>query len=188
MMRRILMVATGAAVLGTACSGEEPRSGNDGAASLSGADSIAAVKSFRAGDVVIENVVAPAPVPASGGPAPIAVYFVVRNEGATADTLDSIEITTGSASLHQQTGAGGAMETMVPLAFAAIPPGESLRFAPGGRHVMIEGLVRPLTVGDVLPMTMVFRRSGRAAVAARVVSYGELEGVLSSGAGEHAGH
>lgn len=186
-MRRIL-AALGAAAIGAACSGGGAGDAADSAANLSGADSIAAVKTYRAGDLVIENVVAPAPVPASGGPAPIAVYFVVRNEGATADTLDGIEITAATASLHQQTGAGGAMETMVPLAFAAIPAGESLQFAPGGRHVMIEGLARPIGAGDVLPMTMVFRRAGRAPVAARVVSYGDLEGVLSSGAGEHAGH
>lgn len=186
-MRRLLALALGA-VAGTACTGDGGGEAGDTPANLSGADSIAAVKTYRTGDLVIENVVAPAPVPTSGGPSPIAVYFVVRNEGATADTLDGIEITAGTASLHQQTGAGGAMETMVPLAFAAIPAGESLRFAPGGRHVMIEGLARPIVAGDVLPMTMVFRRSGRAPVAARVVSYGDLEGVLSSGPGEHTGH
>jgi copper(I)-binding protein len=188
-MRRLTLVAAWTAVaIAAACGGGESGSGADTAAGLSGADSIAAVKSYRAGDLVVENVVAPAPVPTSGGPSPIAVYFVVRNTGATADTLDAIEITGGTATLHQQTGTGGAMETMVPLAFAAIPAGESLRFAPGGRHVMIEGLARPVTAGDVLPMTMLFRRSGRAPVSARVVRYGELEGVLSSGAGEHTGH
>lgn len=188
MRRRSVVAASAAVMLLAGCGGGESRSGEEAAATLSGADSIAAVKSYRTGDIVVENVVAPAPVPTSDGTAPVAVYFHIRNEGATADTLDAIEITAGTASLHQQTGAGGAMETMVPLAFAAIPAGETMRFAPGGRHVMIEGLARPVTVGDVLPMTMVFRRAGRAPVAARVVTYGQLEGVLSGGAAEHAGH
>lgn len=188
MRGRAVVAAWCATLLVGACGGEDAGGTGGAAATLSGADSIAAVRSYRTGDIVIENVVAPAPVPTTGGPAPIAVYFVVRNDGAAADTLDAVEITGGTASLHQQTGAGGAMETMVPLAFAAIPGGESMRFAPGGRHVMIEGLARPVKEGDVLPMTMVFRRSGRAPVSARVVSYGQLEGVLSSGTGEHAGH
>ena len=113
-MRRLLALALGA-VAGTACTGDGGVAAGDTAANLSGADSIAAVKTYRTGDLVIENVVAPAPVPTSGGPSPIAVYFVVRNEGATADTLDGIEITAGTASLHQQTGAGGAMEVKLEL-------------------------------------------------------------------------
>lgn len=150
-------------------------------------DSIAAVNTFRAARLVIEDVVAPAPIPAGQGAPPIAVYFRIRNEGAAADTLDRIEITGGTATLHQQAGSGGGMGTMVPLTFAVLPAGETIRFAPGGRHVMIGGLARPVTIGDVLPMTMVFRHAGPAPVAARVVSYGDLESVLS-GATVHTGH
>lgn len=148
----------------------------------------AVVNAFRAGALVVENVVAPAPIPAGDSAPPIAVYFFIRNDGPVADTLDAIEITGATASLHQQAGTGTGMETMVPLAYAVLPPGETLRFAPGGRHVMVQGIAAPVAVGDVLPMTMVFRGAGRAPVSARVVSYGDLEAILSTGAAAHVAH
>lgn len=147
-----------------------------------------AVNTFRTGGLVVENVVAPAPIPAGERGAPVAVYFFIRNEGPIADTLDAIEIAGGTASLHQQAGTGTGMETMVPLAFAVLPAGETVRFVPGGRHVMIQGVAAPVTLGDMLPMTMVFRGAGRAPVSARVVSYGDLEAILSTGAAAHVAH
>ena len=180
------LVALAGVVALVACGDERTESRDTAAVSIKSADSIAAVTPFYSGHLVIENVVAPQPVPAGNGAPPVAVYFTVRNTGTRADTLVAIEVTAATATLHQQTGTGGGMETMVPLTFAVIPPGESIRFAPGGRHVMIEELTRPLAVGEVIPMTMIFARAGRAAVGARVITYGDLEHVLSGD--EHAGH
>ncbi|HET9454335.1 MAG TPA: copper chaperone PCu(A)C [Gemmatimonadaceae bacterium] len=175
-----------AATVIIACSdGSTPRDGGDPRAATGRG---AVVNTFRTGGLVVENVVAPAPIPAGEGGAPIAVYFFIRNEGPVADTLDTIEITGGTASLHQQAGTGTGMETMVPLAFAVLPPGETLRFVPGGRHVMVQGVAAPVTLGDTLPITMVFRVAGRAPVSARVVSYGDLESILSTGAAAHVAH
>lgn len=165
--------------------GSTPRDGDD---SRARAGRRTVVNTVRVGDLVVENVVAPAPIPAGEGGAPIAVYFLIRNEGPVADTLDTMEITGGAASLHQQAGTGTGMETMVPLAFAVLPPGETLRFVPGGRHAMIQGVTAPVTLGDTLPLTMVFRGAGRAPVSARVVSYGDLESILSTGAAAHVAH
>lgn len=167
------------------CGGTEANRA-DTAASPVKADSIADATTYAAGDLRIENVVAPKPAPVPDGAPPIAVYFTVRNVGPQADTLLGVEITGGTATLHQQTGTGDGIQTMVPLAFAVVPAGETIRFFPGGRHVMIEGLTRPLEVGEVLPMTMVFRRAGRAAVGARVITYGDLDDVLVPD--EHTGH
>ena len=46
------------------------------------------------------------------------------------------------------------MVHMTPLARAAVPPGDSLVFAPAGRHVMLDGLVRALRPGDRLPLVL----------------------------------
>ena len=165
--------------------GGKARDTGDARAAVSGG---AVVNAYRAGALVVENVVAPSPIPAGESAPPIAVYFFIRNEGTVADTLEAIEVPGAAASLHQQAGTGTGMETMVPLAFAVLPPGETLRFVPGGRHVMIQGLAAPVTLGDVLPMTMVFRGAGRAPVSARVVSYGDLESILSTGAAAHVAH
>jgi periplasmic copper chaperone A len=144
---------------------------------------------YRAGSLSIHDVVAPAPVPAVDGAAPMAVYFIVMNEGAEADTLDAVEVARAQASLHDPVPLRGTgMEAMQRIETASIPAGETLRFLPGGRHVMVEGLTPPPAAGDTLAMTMLFRRAGRVPVAVRVVEYADLERVIEAGASAHAGH
>lgn len=172
------------AAVAAAC-GDAAPDRDDSAVRIAGADSIAGAATYPAGALRIRNVVAPRPAVVPGGAPPVAVYFSIENTGTQVDTLIAVEITAGTATLHQQTS-GGGMETMVPLAFAVVPPRETVRFFPGGRHVMIEGLTRPLEVGEVLPMTMVFRHAGRAPVSARVITYASLDDVLSPD--EHAAH
>ena len=137
----------------------------------------------------VSGVVAPAPAPNGTAAPPIAVYFFVMNTGAGADTLDAVEVAGGVASIHDQVPATATRRaSMVRIEAASIPAGEMLRFIPGGRHVMIEGLEAPPAPGDTLALTMVFRRAGRIAAPARVVSYAELERVLAAAGDGHAGH
>jgi copper(I)-binding protein len=87
-----------------------------------------------------------------------AVYLVVRN--TTRDTVVLVGAATPAAraaSLHESMtmGAGAAaMMHMAPLPRAAVPPGDSLVLAPGGRHLMLEGLVRALAPGDRIPLVL----------------------------------
>lgn len=148
----------------------------------------AAPPAFHGGSLAIHNVVAPASVPAGDGTAPLAVYFLIMNSGAQADTLDAIDVPGGVASLHEQVQRGGGRSSMSEVAAAPIPAGETLRFTPGGRHVMVERAGSPPSPGDSLPMTMVFRRAGRIPVAARVVAYADLERAIAAGGDGHAGH
>lgn len=144
---------------------------------------------YRAGSLLIHDVVAPAPVSAGDGAAPMAVYFIVMNEGAEADTLDAVEVAGAEASLHDPVPLRGTgMQAMQRIETASIPAGETLQFMPGGRHVMVEGLTPPLAAGDTLAMTMRFRRAGRVPVAVRVVEYADLERLIEAGASAHAGH
>lgn len=153
-----------------------------------GRDSSASRTAFRAGALEIHNVVAPAPVAAGDSAPAIAVYFLVMNSGARADTLDAIEISGGSAGIHDQVRSSDGGTSMVRVEGASIPSGETLRFVPGGRHVMVEGVTRPIAPGDELPLTLVFRHAGRAPVSARIVAYADLDAVISAGAEDHTGH
>ena len=145
-------------------------------------------REYRIGALEIDNVVAAAPVPAGGGAAPVAVYFLVMNTGARSDTLDAVEIAGASATVHDPVRAANGRTSMVQVEAAAIPAGEMVRFIPGGRHVMVEGLARRVAPGDSLPLTLVFRHAGRAAVSARTVAYRDLDAAIASGADAHAGH
>ncbi|HEY0777176.1 MAG TPA: copper chaperone PCu(A)C, partial [Gemmatirosa sp.] len=73
-----------------------------------------------------------------------------------------------SASLHEsmQMGKGaGAMMHMAPLAAVTVAPGDSIVFAPLGRHAMLEQLRRPLAVGDSVPFALAVTSGGRAGAA-----------------------
>jgi len=61
----------------------------------------------------------------------------------------------GSASIHETTMSAG-MARMRPVATLKIAAGRSLELKPGGYHVMLEGLKKPLVKGDSVPLTLVF--------------------------------
>ena len=45
---------------------------------------------------------------------------------------------------------------MAPEARVPVPAGGQVSFAPGGRHLMLIGLKRPLKLGDKVPATLKF--------------------------------
>ena len=51
---------------------------------------------------------------------------------------------------------------------AAAAAGETVRFAPGGLHIMLHGLKRPLAVGDEVPVTLLIEGGGSVTALARV--------------------
>ena len=46
--------------------------------------------------------------------------------------------------------------------------GETLHFAPGGLHIMLHGLKRPLAAGDEVPLVLRLEGGGLLTVTARV--------------------
>jgi len=89
-------------------------------------------------------------------------YFVVHNRGAVADTLAAVTSSAAdSVSLHESMDHGDGVMMMMPLEWMAIPAGDSVVFAQGGRHLMLERFAKPLVIGDSVRLTFTFR-SGRA--------------------------
>lgn len=126
----------------------------------------------RVGDLVVTRAVAPAPI----GDSPGALYLTVVNEGTAADTLTGVETDAAAeAMLHDQVRRGGSM-VMEHVHVIAVPPGDSVRLAPGGLHVMLTGLRAPVVAGDTLRATLHFSRAGAVQIRVPVVTYGELEG------------
>ena len=122
------------------------------------------------------RVLAPAPVNV-GNPsdATMAVYAMFVNRGAAADTLIGVESPLARTAGVHATVTQSGMATMRPAPATPVPPGTVESMAPGGTHVMLEGLTRLPLAGDSIPVTFVFKRSGRVATHARVVRYEEVE-------------
>jgi copper(I)-binding protein len=101
-------------------------------------------------------------------------YLVVHNHGAVADTLASVTTAAAdSVSLHESMDHGDGVMMMMPLEWMAIPAGDSVVFAQGGRHLMLERFAKPLVIGDSVRLTFTFRSGRVLEVTAPVRLVGE---------------
>ena len=129
--------------------------------------------------IVVSGVVAPAPANVgSPAAATMSVYATIAN-GAAADTLFSIETPAAQTALLHSTMDHGGMQMMHAVTFFPIPTDSTVRLAPGGTHIMLEGLSRQFTSGDSIPLVLVFRRGGPSPVTAKVVTYARLDSALA---------
>jgi len=86
----------------------------------------------------------------------IAVYVTIRNVGSHGVSLESVSTDAAeSAMIHRSTMANGMM-TMEHVSELYIAPRENVRLEPGGVHIMLAGLRRPLRAGDLIRMNLNF--------------------------------
>jgi len=89
-----------------------------------------------------------------------AVYFAITNFGAKEDRL--LNVTSPIAArveLHESRDARGVMR-MRELTSVPCPAGATVVSEPGGLHVMLIGLNRPLMAGTAFPVALKFRDAG----------------------------
>ncbi|GAB5602792.1 copper chaperone PCu(A)C [Thermus sp. FJN-A] len=97
-----------------------------------------------------------------------AAYLTLENRGKTPVRLVGAE--TGVAervSFHQdyrEQRGGQVVLGMRPLPHVDIPPGGKVVFRPGGYHLMLEGLKRPLKTGEKVELTLRFADGTRLKV------------------------
>jgi copper(I)-binding protein len=132
-----------------------------GAASLAGCSS---------GGAAVRPTISAAWVrPAMGADQPAAAYLVITNFAGQADALLSASSpAAGSVELHQTSTDTTGMSGMHPVARLDVPAGGSVTLEPGGYHLMIRGLSKPLEVGTTLELDLVFERAGKVVVQAEV--------------------
>ena len=103
--------------------------------------------------------------PSLGQTGASALYFTLTN-GAAADVLTSVDVPdVERAEVHETTNTDGVM-AMRPVAELPLAPGVTVSFAPGGKHVMLMGLKKPLKVGDHIAATLRFKAHAPLAVDA----------------------
>jgi hypothetical protein len=123
----------------------------------------AASHQLQAGSITIDR---PWARPAAAGNS--AAYFTVANAGG-ADRLVGVASEVAAAvEMHSTTIDAQGVGRMVPVQAVDIPAGGQARFAPGGLHVMLIGLQRPLAQGQEFPLTLTFERAGPVTVAVAV--------------------
>ena len=128
----------------------------------------------RAGTLAFSRVVIPEPIITNGDPstASMASYLTIANEGDVADTLLAVESPLArQGTLHVTVAHGGMMATTA----LPLPPHSVTRMAPGGTHLMFEGLSRLIVAGDTVPLDLVLTKAGRVTVNARVVTYTQFD-------------
>jgi copper(I)-binding protein len=112
----------------------------------------------RAGDLVI----AQAWIRATPGGAKIGGgYLTIANKGTMPDRLIGASADfADKAQLHEMSTKDGVM-TMRPVEDGLmIDPGKTVTLAPGGYHLMLLGLKRPLREGEKIAISLEFERAG----------------------------
>jgi hypothetical protein len=137
----------------------------------------AAHEFHRVGDIVVEQPWSRATAAKVGG-----AFVTLRNNGALADRLVKVSTPLAEKAELHETKVENGVATMRPVDGVEIKPrGGSVQLKPGGVHVMLLGLVRPLKEGERIKLTFTFERAGAIEVEARV----EKAGAAAPGAHEH---
>jgi hypothetical protein len=89
-----------------------------------------------------------------------AAYFTVENLNNRPDTLLAVASPVAErVEMHTHVMMDGMM-MMHQLDSVEVPTQGNLEFKPGGNHVMLIGLERPLVAGERFPMTLRFKHAG----------------------------
>ena len=92
-------------------------------------------------------------------------YLTIVNTGPDAQTLQSASSPlAASVGLHQSVMAGGIMSMRALRGGLVIAPGQSVTFKPGGYHLMLTDLKRPLKAGARAPVELDFAPAGKVTV------------------------
>jgi copper(I)-binding protein len=98
-----------------------------------------------------------------------AAYLRIVNRGEVVDRLIATATPVAEhAALHTHLMAQGVMK-MRPLETVEVAPGEPTVLKPGGLHIMLMGLRRPLREGETFPLALTFRRAGTIEVEVEVL-------------------
>jgi copper(I)-binding protein len=130
----------------------------------------ARAEEVKAGDLVITQAwsrATPGGAKVGGG------YLTIENKGSAPDRLigGSADIA-DKVQVHEMAMNNGVM-TMRPLNQGlVIEPGKTVKFAPGGYHLMMFDLKSPLKQGDKVPVTLEFEKAGKVTLSLDVGSIG----------------
>ena len=104
-----------------------------------------------------------------------AAYMTITDDGAQPDRLVAASSPVcATAQLHTHMMKDGVME-MRPIAGIDVNPGTAVRLQPGGLHVMLMQLKKPLKQGQTFPLTLTFEKAGAVTVEVAVGAPGAMD-------------
>ncbi|MEM9708086.1 MAG: copper chaperone PCu(A)C [Pseudomonadota bacterium] len=126
----------------------------------------ASAHEFKIADLVIGH---PFATPTTASAKAGAGYMEITNRGDTPDRLVAVEAAFPQVMLHASVEKDGVARMVHLHEGVELLPGETVRFAPGGLHVMFMGLKGdPFEDGEKVPATLVFEKAGRLDVTFNV--------------------
>lgn len=95
-------------------------------------------------------------------------FLTVENKGSTADRLIAASSpVAGVVEIHEMVMEGSVMK-MRAIPGIEIKPGARVELKPGGYHVMLMDLKRPLQKGERFPLSLTFEKAGKIEISVAV--------------------
>jgi copper(I)-binding protein len=88
------------------------------------------------------------------------VYFHLENGSTKSDRLLKLKTSVAASAGVHRTEIVDDVARMREVAVLHVAPGEKIEFAPGGYHVMLMGLKKPLVAGKTFELELVFEVAG----------------------------
>ena len=109
-------------------------------------------------------------------------YLTIDNTGATPDRLVAARSDRAvRVEIHTMMHDGAVMRMRQLEAGIQVPGGTQAVLEPGGNHLMLIGLTRPLAMGERVPMVLTFEKGGEITIELAVQKVGDASG-------DHGGH
>ena len=86
--------------------------------------------------------------------------FMTLTSKAPARLVGASSPAAGVVEIHNMKMENGVMR-MFPVSGVDVPAGQSVKLAPGGYHVMMTGLRKPLAAGEKVPLILTFEMADR---------------------------
>ena len=123
---------------------------------------------FKKGALMIEQPFARANIPQRPG----AAYARIMNMGGEDDRLiGASSPAAGRVELHTHLMENGVAR-MRPIESVDVPAGGAAELKPGGHHIMMFDLAKPLKEGDEFPLTLTFEKAGAVEIIVKVEALG----------------
>lgn len=104
-----------------------------------------------------------------------AAYVTIANRSPSDDRLVAVASPVAkSAMIHKEEMGEGNLMRMKMVDGIDIAAGQTVTFVPGGYHVMLTELERPLAAGQHFPLTLRFAKAGETTVDVAVQSIGAM--------------